>query len=71
EQAGNRDLFLNMVNWLAGEEEKISIRPRSTEREQVVLTGGQAKMIFYFATLIFPAAVIILGGGIWMRRRNL
>ncbi len=29
---GNRDLFLNSVNWLAQQENLISIRPRDPER---------------------------------------
>ncbi|MEW6203406.1 MAG: DUF4350 domain-containing protein [bacterium] len=69
-EGANRDLFLNMVNWIAGEEKKISIRPRSVEEEKVMLSGAQAQRIFYITVLILPAAVLIFGGGIWMRRRN-
>ena len=27
--AGNRDLFLNMINWLSADEDLISIRPKT------------------------------------------
>ncbi len=51
---GNQDMFLNMVNWLAQQENLISVRPRSPEDRRITLTGGQDRMIFWF-TLADPA----------------
>lgn len=70
-EAANSDLILNMVNWLAGETEKISIRPRSLEEEKITLSGSQAQFIFYFTVFAVPLALLLLGGIIWLRRRNL
>src|SRR5262249_17831796 len=41
---GNRDLFLNSVNWLAQQENLISIRPKDPEDRRVSLTADQAKL---------------------------
>ncbi len=66
---GNRDLFLNSVNWLAQQENLISIRPRDPEDRRVSLTADQAKLIFWLSILIIPG--LILAGGVqtWWRRR--
>ena len=66
---GNRDLFLNAVNWLAQQENLISIRPKDPEDRRVSLTSDQAKLIFWLSILIIPG--LILAGGVqtWWRRR--
>jgi len=66
---GNRDLFLNAVNWLAQQENLISIRPKDPEDRRVTLTSDQAKLIFWLSILIIPG--LILAGGVqtWWRRR--
>jgi gliding motility-associatede transport system auxiliary component len=66
---GNRDLFLNSVNWLAQQENLISIRPKDPEDRRVSLTSDQAKLIFWLSILIIPG--LILAGGVqtWWRRR--
>ena len=65
----NRDFFLNAVNWLAGQEEMISLRPRSIRPSQVQLTEGQGAAIFYLSFLILPEILLIIGLGVWWRRR--
>jgi len=65
----NGDLFLNTVNWLAGEEELISIRPKATRGSRVTMTPQQTRDIFYFSVLILPEALLLLGLAIWWRRR--
>ena len=66
---GNRDLFLNSVNWLAQQENLISIRPKDPEDRRVSLTADQAKLVFWLSILIIPG--LILAGGVqtWWRRR--
>ena len=41
--AGNRDLFLNAVNWLAQQENLISIRPKDPEDRRITLTADQER----------------------------
>jgi ABC-type uncharacterized transport system involved in gliding motility auxiliary subunit len=68
--SGNRDLFLNIVNWAAQQETLISIRPRDPEDRRLTLTASQQAAVRWFALLVLPGA--ILGAGIWnwSRRRG-
>jgi len=66
---GNRDMFLNMVNWLAQQENLISIRPRNAADRRVTLTGGQDRMIFWFSMFILPGLIFLAGVQAWWRRR--
>ncbi len=65
----NGDLFLNMVNWLAGEEAFISIRPKATRGSMVLMTPQQTESIFFTSVLIFPEILLLAGIAIWWRRR--
>ncbi len=66
---GNRDLFLNTVNWLAQQENLISIRPRDPENRGVTLTAERAQLIFWLSILIIPGAILAMGVQTWWRRR--
>jgi ABC-type uncharacterized transport system involved in gliding motility auxiliary subunit len=66
---GNRDLFLNAVNWLAQQENLISIRPRDPEDRRVSLTADQARRIFWLSILIIPGLILLAGVHTWWRRR--
>jgi ABC-type uncharacterized transport system involved in gliding motility auxiliary subunit len=66
---GNRDMFLNMVNWLAQQENLIAVRPRDPEDRRITLTSGQDTMITYFTLLILPGLIFIAGIQTWWRRR--
>ena len=66
---GNQDMFLNMVNWLAQQENLISVRPRSPEDRRITLTAGQDRMIAWFTMVILPGLVFLAGIQTWWRRR--
>ena len=65
----NRDLFLNISNWLVGHEEFISIRPRSLRSSRIQLTKKERSAIFYLSFLILPEIILIIGLGVWWKRR--
>lgn len=67
---GNRDLFLNAVNWLASDEDLISVRPKDPEDRRVDLTPTQLNIIFYLSMVVVPLAVIVTGLGVWWKRRS-
>ena len=67
----NRDLFLNSFGWLGGEEQLVSIRPRSVRNSRVQFTPEQAATIFYLSVLILPELLLVLGLAIWWRRSAL
>jgi ABC-type uncharacterized transport system involved in gliding motility auxiliary subunit len=67
---GNIDLFLNMVGWLIGDENQITIRPSRPEFRNLMLTAAEAQIVFYFTQFCYPAVVLAIGGFFWFRRRN-
>jgi len=68
-QTSNGDLFLNAIDWLAQDENLISIRPKSPTNRRIVLTQGQSVGLEWFEIFLLPAFVIILGISIWWKRR--
>ncbi len=69
--SGNRDFFLNTVNWVSGDEHLISIRPRVAEEGKLALTVNQMRLIFSLTVVVLPAAILITGIAVWWRRRNM
>lgn len=66
---GNRDLFLNAANWLAQQENLISIRAKDPEDRRITLTADQERRIFYLTVLIIPGLILLAGVQTWWRRR--
>jgi ABC-type uncharacterized transport system involved in gliding motility auxiliary subunit len=66
---GNRDLFMNAVNWLAQQENLISIRPRDPEDRRITLTADQQERIFWLTVFIIPGLILLGGVHTWWRRR--
>jgi hypothetical protein len=66
---GNRDLFLNAVNWLAQQENLIAIRPREPEDRRITITADQQQLVFWLAVVFIPGALLMSGVYTWWRRR--
>jgi ABC-type uncharacterized transport system involved in gliding motility auxiliary subunit len=66
---GNRDLYMNMLNWLSSDEDLISIRPKDPEDRRLNMNPRQATMLFYGSVVMIPLAIIIAGVGVWWKRR--
>jgi ABC-type uncharacterized transport system involved in gliding motility auxiliary subunit len=66
---GNRDLFMNMINWLSADEDLISIRPKSTEDRPLTLTAQKLNLVFWLSVVIFPLAIVGFGLATWWKRR--
>lgn len=70
-RSGNQDFFLNGLNWLAEEEDLISIRPKSAPSRPVMLKPGQWTMIFLLVVVVFPVAILSTGiAVVWSKRRK-
>jgi ABC-type uncharacterized transport system involved in gliding motility auxiliary subunit len=67
---GNRDFFLNVVSWLAEEEDLISIRAKDPRQNPVVLTAGQSNLVLGLPLLVLPGAVLMCGIVVIMQRRR-
>lgn len=66
---GNRDFFMNAVNWLAQQENLIAIRPREPEDRRLTLTADQQQRIMLLCLFIIPGIVFASGVYTWWRRR--
>ena len=67
--SGNRDLFLNAVNWLAQQENLISIRAKAPEDRRITLSADQDRRIFWLTIFIIPGLILFLGVQAWWKRR--
>jgi ABC-type uncharacterized transport system involved in gliding motility auxiliary subunit len=65
----NRDLMVNIVNWLSSDEELISIRPKPPEDRPLNMTSRKLTATFWLSVVVFPLAVVGFGLVIWWRRR--
>lgn len=67
---GNRDLFMNAVNWLAQQENMISIRPKDPEDRRLrPLSASEDRWIFLLTVVIIPGLILLAGARTWWRRR--
>jgi len=66
---GNSDLALNTVNWLASDEDLISIRPKPQDDRRITMTRAQMNTVRSTSQFGLPLVVIIAGVAVWWRRR--
>ncbi len=67
--AGNRDFFMNALNWLSQQENLIAIRPRQPEDRRLSLTPDQQNRIAILTIFLIPGIVFASGIYAWWRRR--
>lgn len=67
--AGNGDLFLNTINWLAEEADLIAVRAKKRDVTPVILTAAQGRAIFWVPVVMIPSFILMAGVGIYSRRR--
>jgi ABC-type uncharacterized transport system involved in gliding motility auxiliary subunit len=65
----NGSMFFNSVNWLAQDEDLISIRPKSTTNRSLVMTEAQQTTFWWLAVMFMPLGAIGAGAYIWWKRR--
>jgi ABC-type uncharacterized transport system involved in gliding motility auxiliary subunit len=70
ETSANRDLFVNSVNWLMGDVEAISIRPRLSRASRFQLSQAQFATIRSLSLFVLPEAIAIVGVLVWWSRRR-
>lgn len=68
---GNRALGVNIVNWLAGDDNLITIQPRSTADGAIDIDQPALYLIAFSFLIVLPLAFMITGAVIWWRRRRI
>lgn len=66
---GNRDLFINSINWLSQQEELISIRPKLSATRLLIISQREWTWILYSSVGLLPLLVSLVGAWTWWRRR--
>src|SRR5215471_3479250 len=66
---GNPDLALNTINWLASDEDLISIRPKDRDDRRITLTMAQMSWVKITSQFLLPLLVIAGGVSVWWSRR--
>jgi len=67
---GNGNLFLNMVSWLAQDEDLISIRAKTPTDRRMILSQSQLSVLRLISIFLIPGAVLFIGIAVWTRRRR-
>jgi ABC-type uncharacterized transport system involved in gliding motility auxiliary subunit len=65
----NRDLVMNCVNWVVGEESGIAIRPRSIKESLAPISDTDFLKILS-ASFLIPELILLTGLLVWWRRRT-
>ena len=66
---GNADLAGNAINWLAADEDLISIRPKDPEDRRIQLTNNQMSIVRFTTLLLLPLLIALAGFSVWWQRR--
>jgi len=66
---GNTDLALNAINWLASDEDLISIRPKQREDRRITMTRAQLNWVRATSQFVLPLIVVVAGISVWWKRR--
>jgi len=67
---GNVDLGVNMINWLSGNDQLITLQPRTAKDSRIVLSKTQLGIISVGFLLGVPLLLAGFGTYIWWRRRR-
>ena len=66
---GNRDFFMNTINWLAQQENLIAIRPKEPEDRRLTLTASDQSNLMMLSLFVIPGLVLATGVYNWYKRR--
>jgi len=71
EYLGDKDLVMNAINWLAGQEELVGARPqlRQPGVAQFFVSARQGRLAFILGTIVEPAIFLLIGTAVFVRRR--
>jgi ABC-type uncharacterized transport system involved in gliding motility auxiliary subunit len=67
---GNGNLFLNMISWLAQDEDLISIRPKPQEDRRMLLSQSQMYLVRLITIFLLPGIALIAGIVVVVKRRR-
>ena len=67
---GNLDFGINVINWLVGDDNLISIQPRATRDSQLALSETELTVMVAGFLIALPLILLLSGVFIWWQRRK-
>ena len=67
---GNLDFGLNIINWLVGDDDLITIQPRAARDSQLMLSEMDLTVMVAGFLIVLPLFFLLSGVVIWWRRRR-
>jgi len=68
--AGNMNLFLNCMDWMANRQDLISVRPKVVDARFMELTLRQTQMVFWLSLVVVPLGSVLIGLAMMRKRRQ-
>ena len=68
--SGNGDFYLNVINYLAQEENLITIERPTKKGKPLILTSTQSRMVFLIPLVLVPLFVVLCGLAVFRVRRK-
>lgn len=66
----NVQLFANISTWMCDQEQSVSIPGKSTQISYLIVTSASSRMWGMVTIGLLPIFSVLLGGGIWFKRRK-
>lgn len=66
----NRDMFINSISWLCGQEESISIRAKSLSSDTLTVSSAAGSAYTLTVVGILPLGCLAVGMVVWIRRKR-
>ena len=67
----NGDFMLNTFSYMTGKDDALNIRAKTVSAENLTMTEKQINVVSILVQDVMPAAIIIVGLYIWLKRRYL
>lgn len=67
---GNRQLALNLVNWMLERQVSLQIASVPLDYNRVQVTASQATVLQVVSLILLPLGILVWGGTVWWKRRN-
>ena len=64
-------LFVNSLNWLVGEERRISFNITGIEDRPIFMSENQIGVIFFFTVVFCPLVLLLIAFVLYKRRQKL
>ncbi len=66
----NKDLFVNAINWLAGDVASITVRPNVSRASSFQMSQDEFRRIQFLSLFLLPEAIAVAGVLVWWLRRK-